>query len=136
MQIGELSRRSGLSVDTLRYYEKIGLIEPPARDGGGRRDYDPDILRWIDFLGRLKATGMGIGERVRYAELRREGAGSLTERREILEAHRQAIAERIEALQQSLDLMDDKIDLYGRMERGEPVDPAFADCAGQERALT
>ena len=73
MKIGELARQTGLSVDTLRFYERIGLIQRPARDGGGRRDYDPAVLDWIAFLARLAATGMRQADRVRYAALRRQG---------------------------------------------------------------
>lgn len=67
MKIGELSARAGLSVDTIRYYERIGLLPRAGRDGGGRRDYDETILAWIAFLARLRVTGMPIREMVRYA---------------------------------------------------------------------
>ncbi|MTH95656.1 MerR family transcriptional regulator [Roseibium sp. RKSG952] len=129
MLIGDLARKSGLSVDTLRYYEKIGLLPKPLRDGGGRRIYDASVLRWIDFLGRLKATGMGIKARLRYADLRGKGAASLAERREMLEDHRCFVLAEIARLAETLDVLDDKIDLYRRMEAGEPVDPSFESCA-------
>jgi DNA-binding transcriptional MerR regulator len=132
MHIGDLAKKSGLSTDTLRYYEKIGLIPRPLRDGGGRRVYDQSILRWIDFLGRLKATGMGIKDRLRYAELRSRGGASLTERREMLECHREKVAEDIRRLKATLHVLDDKIDLYKRMEAGDPVDPVFESCARTE----
>ncbi|MGO4908505.1 MerR family DNA-binding transcriptional regulator [Pseudorhodobacter sp. W20_MBD10_FR17] len=63
MKIGELAKRSGLTAYTIRYYERIGLLPFANRDAGGQRDYDPSILVWIEFLGRLKATGMPIRER-------------------------------------------------------------------------
>ncbi|WP_269580697.1 MerR family transcriptional regulator [Roseibium sp. Sym1] len=132
MKIGDLAERSGLSTDTLRYYEKIGLLPRPLRDGGGRRVYDATILRWIDFLDRLKSTGMGIRDRLRYAELRGKGAASLTERREMLETHRHKVAGDIGRLTEMLAVLDDKIDLYRRMEAGETVDPAFETCARTE----
>jgi DNA-binding transcriptional MerR regulator len=56
MRIGELARRSGLSVHTIRYYEAIGLLPYPSRDQSGKRSYNATILAWIDFLGRLKAA--------------------------------------------------------------------------------
>ena len=77
MKIGELARQTGLSVDTLRFYERIGLIQRPARNRGGRRDYDPAVLDWIAFLSRLAATGMRQANRVRYAALRRQGDATL-----------------------------------------------------------
>lgn len=116
MKIGELARQTGLSVDTLRFYERIGLIQRPARDGGGRRDYDPAVLDWIAFLARLAATGMRQADRVRYAALRRQGDATLAARRAMIEAHRTTIAARVAELNAALALMDDKIETYRRME--------------------
>ncbi|PVB59765.1 MerR family transcriptional regulator [Labrenzia sp. 011] len=134
MRIGDLADKSGLSTDTLRYYEKIGLIPRPLRDAGGRRVYDRTILRWIEFLDRLKATGMGIRDRLRYAELRTLGSSSLADRRSMLETHRDKVAEDIVRLTETLHVLDDKVDLYRRMEAGETVDPAFESCARTEHA--
>lgn len=124
MMIGELARLSGLSVDTLRYYEKIGLVPPPLRDAGGRRIYDAAMLRWLGFLERLKATGLGMRERLRYAELRaRPGVASVRERREMLEQHRDKVAADLQRLTETLALLDDKVALYRRIESGEVADP-------------
>ncbi|WBU54365.1 MerR family transcriptional regulator [Paracoccus sp. SCSIO 75233] len=117
MKIGELARRTGLSIDTLRFYEKIGLIDHPARDGAGRRDYGPDMLEWVGFLARLNATGMKQADRIRYAALRRQGDATLAERREMIEAHRQQVVDRIAMLTGSLDFLDAKIETYREMER-------------------
>ena len=76
MKIGELARRSGLTGHTIRYYERIGLLPRAPRDRAGRRDYDAAILDWIEFLGRLKTTGMPIREMLVYARLRAEGAST------------------------------------------------------------
>ena len=73
MKIGELAKRSGLTAYTIRYYEQIGLFPAPDKDASGQRDYDASILTWIEFLGRLKATGMPIREMLRYAALRQQG---------------------------------------------------------------
>lgn len=132
MRIGDLARKSGLSVDTLRYYEKIGLIPRPLRDEGGRRVYDASILRWVEFLDRLKSTGMGIKDRLLYADLRTRGEASLTARREMLERHREKVEKDIAHLIEMRDVLDEKVDLYRRMEAGEPVDPAFDSCARTE----
>lgn len=124
MMIGELARHSGLSADTLRYYEKIGLVPPPLRDAGGRRVYDAAALRWLGFLERLKATGLGMRERIRYAELRvRPGVASVRERREMLEQHRDKVAADLRRLTDTLALLDDKVALYRRIESGEVADP-------------
>ncbi|MEP1932706.1 MAG: MerR family transcriptional regulator [Roseibium sp.] len=135
MRIGDLAEKSGLTTDTLRYYEKIGLIPRPLRDNAGRRVYDVAILRWIDFLDRLKSTGMGIKDRLRYAELRTKGGVSLTPRREMLERHRGQVAADIARLTEMLDVLDDKIDLYRKMEAGDAVDPAFEHCARTEHGV-
>ena len=116
MKIGELARKTGLSIDTLRFYEKIGLIDRPARDGAGRRDYAPEVLDWVAFLYRLNATGMKQAGRIRYADLRRQGADTLAERREMIEAHRAEVVTRIAMLTESLDLLDAKIATYREME--------------------
>ena len=129
MMIGEIAERSGMSVDTLRYYEKIGLIPAPLRDAGGRRVYDEVILGWLRFLDKLKATGLGMRERLRYADLRtRPGLGSVRERREMLEAHREKVSEDLERLRETLELLDSKVVLYRRIESGELPDP-LADLA-------
>lgn len=117
MKIGELARRSGLSIDTLRFYEKIALIDRPPRDGAGRRDYPNDMLDWIAFLSRLNATGMKQAARIRYAALRRQGNATLAERREMIAAHRKAVADQIAMLTESLDFLDAKIATYREMEK-------------------
>jgi DNA-binding transcriptional MerR regulator len=124
MMIGDVAEKSGLSVDTLRYYEKIGLIPPPLRDRGGRRVYDQTILGWLSFLDRLKATGLGMQDRLRYADLRtRPGKESVRVRREMLEIHREKVAADVQRLQETLELLDQKVELYQKIERGELPDP-------------
>lgn len=112
MKISELSAQTGLSIDTLRFYEKIGLIDPPPRDAAGRRDYGPEVVDWIGFLNQLNATGMRQAGRIRCAELRRQGAETYAERRQMLEAHRAEIAHRLTELQATLALMDSKVAHY------------------------
>lgn len=113
MKIGELAKRSGLTVHTLRYYERIGLLPPAARDLSGNRDYDESILRWIEFLGRLKTTDMPIRNMLRYTELRALGESTRSQRRELLAAHRDDVRMRIAELQTSLQILDAKIAAYG-----------------------
>lgn len=113
MKIGELASRSGLSVYTLRYYERIGLLPRADRDAGRRRDYDASILTWIAFLMRLKATGMPIKDMLRYARLRAQGAGTEPARRTLLESHRNKVAADIAALRANLHYIDQKIAGYG-----------------------
>ena len=116
MYIGDLARASGLSIDTLRWYEKIGLLPPPPRDRGGRRVYPPETLTWIAFLARLKATGMSIAGMLDYARLREAGEATAAARRALLEAHRDVVVAEIAALSENLAALDDKIEIYRTIE--------------------
>jgi len=112
MKIGELAKRTGLTAHTLRYYERIRLLPYASRDLSGKRNYDESILGWIEFLSRLKTTEMPIHNMLRYAELRSLGTGTETERRELLEEHREKVRERVAELQTCLRILDTKIAGY------------------------
>jgi DNA-binding transcriptional MerR regulator len=116
MKIGELAKRSGLSAHTIRYYERIGLLPYAVRDQSRRRDYDTSILTWIEFLGRLKSTGMPIRDMLRYAELREKG-GTEAQRREVLERHRHRVGAHVAELQACLLILDAKIAGYADVEK-------------------
>jgi DNA-binding transcriptional MerR regulator len=112
MKIGELAKRSGLSAHTIRYYERIGLLPYADRDQSRQRDYDMSILNWIEFLRRLKTTGMPIREMLQYAALRERGAPTEMERREMLERHRERVRARLAELTDCLLVLDTKIAGY------------------------
>ncbi len=116
MHIGELARRTGRSIDTLRWYEKIGLLPPAPRDGGGRRVYPPEAPAWIDFVGRLRATGMSVAEVRDYARLRAEGNTTTPRRRARLEAHRDHVLAEIAKLHESVAVLDRQIAAYREIE--------------------
>jgi DNA-binding transcriptional MerR regulator len=111
MKIGDVARRSGVSAHTIRYYERIGLL-PYADRESGQRNYDASILTWIEFLRRLKTTGMPIREMLRYAALRERGAATEPARRELLEAHRERVRSDVAELQDCLRILDKKIAGY------------------------
>ncbi|GLY71488.1 MerR family transcriptional regulator [Amycolatopsis taiwanensis] len=113
--IAEAARRSGLSIDTLRYYERIKLVEPPERDAAGRRAYSDDDLAWLRFLTKLRTIGMPIRRMREYAELRRHGEAAAPRRMAILVEQRRSVRERIAELQSCLDVLDYKIDHYDRI---------------------
>ncbi|CAN0653808.1 MerR family transcriptional regulator, aldehyde-responsive regulator [Nitratireductor aquimarinus] len=115
MKVGEVARRTGLSIDTLRYYEKLGLIDPPWRQGG-QRAYDDNIVKWLNFIKLLKATGMPLADVETYARLRREGERSSAERREMLEHQRAVVLAKIAELQECVELLDYKIMNYAEIE--------------------
>ena len=127
MKIGQLARRSGVSAHTLRYYERIGLLPRADRDGSGQRDYDVSILIWIEFLRRLKTTGMPIREMLRYAALRERGPATGAERRALLEAHRETVRAHVAELQACLLVLDSKIGGYAdaeqRIEENDATEP-------------
>jgi DNA-binding transcriptional MerR regulator len=127
MKIGELARRSGLTASTIRYYERIGLLPRADRDPSRRRDYDASILAWIEFLGRLKTTGMPIREMLRYARLRSQGDATQPQRRQLLETHRQRVRAHVEALNGCLLVLDAKIGGYAeteqRIQQDESIKP-------------
>ncbi|MCK2238325.1 MULTISPECIES: MerR family transcriptional regulator [unclassified Crossiella] len=115
--IAQAAERSGLSVDTLRYYERIGLLDPPARDSGGRRSYSDDDLGWLGFLTKLRLTGMPIRMMREYAQLRHRGAASYGRRKAILTDQRASVRERIAELQACLEILDYKIEHYDQIEQ-------------------
>ena len=109
--IGEFSRLTNLGIHTLRYYEHENLITP-KRNSSNRRCYSDKDLAWIEFIKRLKDTGMPIKEIQHYAKLRAEGDLTLNERMEMLTAHRESLNEQIKVLQEHMAKLDDKIDFY------------------------
>lgn len=115
--IAEAARRSGLSIDTLRYYERIKLVDPPARDTAGRRAYSDADLAWLGFLTKLRTTGMPIKSMREYASLRHRGPASTGRRKALLVEQRQAVTARIAELQSCLEILDYKIDNYEQIER-------------------
>ena len=123
MKIGDLSRRSGVSVDTLRYYERIGLLPRTPRDAGGWRDFDETALVWLAFLGRLKTTGMPLAAMRRYALLRAAGPSTASERKALLASHRAQVVTRMADMQAALLVLDTKIAGYGPSEEQETPTP-------------
>jgi len=119
--IAEAARRTGVSVHTLRYYERAGLVVSPVdRTSGGRRRYRELDLKWIIICTKLRATGMPIKGLRRYAELVAAGPGNEEERLEFLEAHRTEVLTRLAEIQENLKLIDHKIDVYrGSLAAGE-----------------
>ena len=109
--IGKFSRLTNLGIHTLRYYEHENLITP-KRNSSNRRCYSDKDLAWIEFIKRLKDTGMPIKEIQHYAELRAAGDPTLNERMEMLIVLRDSLNEQIKVLQEHMAKLDDKIDFY------------------------
>jgi DNA-binding transcriptional MerR regulator len=109
LTIQQVAQQTGLSIDTLRYYERIGLLESVGRNSGGHRRYTAHDLDWIKLLLRLRDTGMPRAQMVRFAQLRRQGDATLTERRLMLEDHQRALEQRLEQLHQHMAALQQKI---------------------------
>ncbi|MFF2652007.1 MerR family transcriptional regulator [Streptomyces sp. NPDC058045] len=115
--ISEVVARTGLSAHTLRWYERIGLMPHVDRSHTGQRRYSNGDLDWLSLVGKLRQTGMPVAGMVRYAELVRAGAHTFPERRELLEQTRRDVRSRIAELQDTLAVLDYKIDIYGGAEQ-------------------
>src|SRR4030095_14036073 len=115
LTIQEVSKATGLTPHTLRYYERIGLIHPINREENTRRCYTADDVGWIDFLLKLRATGMSIKDMQKYAKLQRQGDETLPERVEMLKALRDNVESRMEELNEHLKLVRYKIDYYQKV---------------------
>ncbi|MDR3371581.1 MerR family transcriptional regulator [Rhodoferax sp.] len=133
LTITEVAKHTGLSAYTLRYYERIGLISSVARATGGQRRYAASDMDWLDFLLRLRGTGMPIQGMQAFARLRSEGNATAGARREMLEAHRSTVLAQVRVLQQSEKVLQAKIAHYRQIEhslsqdsplvKGTPHDP-------------
>jgi DNA-binding transcriptional MerR regulator len=113
LTIAQAAERSGLTRDTLRYYERDGLMLAPVdRSATGHRRYSERDLTWIELITRLRATGMPIRDVRRYADLVRGGAGNEQERLDLLRAHRQQVLAQLAEVQEHLGAIDRKIGIY------------------------
>ncbi|GGP26308.1 MerR family transcriptional regulator [Silvimonas amylolytica] len=112
MQIEDMAQHTGLSAHTLRYYERIGLIAPVHRAPGGQRRYGPADLQWVAFLLRLRNTGMPIRQMQVYAQMRSAGDTTLIARRDLLQAHLQAVEAQMQELAQTATYLRQKIAIY------------------------
>ena len=111
MTIGEISKATHLPTSTLRYYEKKGLIRV-SRDENNRRVYDKSDVAWIEFINRLKETGMLLRDIQNYSELRYRGDETMAERLKILREHRKTVLNELEKWKSYLQNLDDKIKIY------------------------
>ena len=112
MKIAEVSEQYGLSVDTLRYYERVGLIPPVHRNDGGIRDYNELDLRRVDFIKCMRSAGLPIEVLIDYVALVQRGDETIDARKEILKEQRELLLTRMQEMQKTLDILDHKIEVY------------------------
>jgi DNA-binding transcriptional MerR regulator len=113
MTIAEVSKHYELSIDTLRYYERTGLIPPVRRGKGGIRDYSDKDLEWVGFIKCMRIANMPIEVLIEYVNLFKQGRGTQESRKTLLKEQREQLAERIANLQTILEKLDFKIANYG-----------------------
>src|SRR6266498_4999940 len=112
MKIAVVSERYGISLDTLRYYERIGLIPPVHRNESGIRDYNELDLRRVDFIKCMRSAGLPIEVLIEYVALVQQGDQTIEARKEILKQQRKLLAARMKEMQKTLDILDHKIEVY------------------------
>jgi DNA-binding transcriptional MerR regulator len=121
ISIGELSRLSGLSPHTLRFYEAEGILKPAGRTVSGHRQYHSEDVLWLEFVLRLKLTGMPLAEIKQYAVLRLQGEKTLQRRLTMLKLHRERLVTRLDELTKCASVLDDKIRTYRKMLAKQPA---------------
>ncbi|MEN2984815.1 MAG: MerR family transcriptional regulator [Dictyoglomaceae bacterium] len=128
MKISEVSKKYGISEDTLRYYEKIGLIPKVHRNKSGVREYTEEDCRWIEFIKCMREAGVQIEALVRYVKLFQQGDKTIEERKKILMEQREQLISRLKDIQKALDKLNLKIEAYETI-----IVPAEKKLKGEEK---
>ncbi|SMC85726.1 MerR family transcriptional regulator [Papillibacter cinnamivorans] len=119
MTIAEVSKQYDLTQDTLRYYERVGMIPPVNRTSGGLRDYTEGDLRWVELAKCLRSAGLPVEVMIEYLKLTQEGNETIPARRELLLKQREQLLEQKRAIESTLERLDYKIGRYEKaMETG------------------
>ena len=112
MTIAEVSKKYELSADTLRYYERIGLVPPGPRNKSGIRDYDTESCQWVELMKCMRSAGVQIEALIEYVALFQQGDETIGARKALLIEQRDQLVERMAEMQRSLDRLNDKIERY------------------------
>lgn len=113
--IGEVAEELNLSVDTLRFYEKSGVIGAVNRDRGGRRCFTERDKKWLGFVNCLKSTGMPLDKIRLYQKLMAEGDSTAIQRREIIVSHQKSLQQKMVEIQTALDRINHKVEFYDEL---------------------
>ncbi len=116
MTITEVSKKYDISQDTLRYYERIGLIPAVKRTKGGMRDYTEESCGWIELAKCMRSAGIPIEALIEYCALTQQGDQTITARKELLVEERTKLLEKMEDMKKTLDKLNYKIDIYEKAE--------------------
>ena len=112
MTIAEVSKKYELSADTLRYYERIGLVPPVPRNKSGIRDYDTESCQWVELMKCMRSAGVQIEALIEYVALFQQGDETIGARKALLIEQRDQLVERMAEMQRPLDRLNDKIERY------------------------
>lgn len=133
MNIKEASEVTGVSADTIRYYERVGLIPPVPRNPQGIRTFSSQELNWIEFAKRFRAAGMSIETLTTYIELFRAGDSTIPARLKLMTEERDRLQEKLNELQACVEKLNYKIEYYA--ERVLPIEKTLAGSDSQEATM-
>jgi DNA-binding transcriptional MerR regulator len=112
MTIAEVSEKYDLSADTLRYYERVGLIPRVNRSPSGTRDYTEEDLNWVGFIKCMRSAGLPIEALIEYVGLFQQGDATIEARKELLREQRRQLIARMDDMRKTLERLDHKIEVY------------------------
>lgn len=118
MTIAEVSKKYNLTQDTIRYYEKEGLIPTIPRTESGIRNFDEESCNWIEFIKCMRNAGLEIEVLKEYVKLFREGKSTVAKRKELLEKQREKLLQKQRSINETLERLNYKINLYDEIENG------------------
>lgn len=122
MTIAEVSKKYNLTQDTIRYYERIGLIPRVPRTKSGVRDFDEESCRWLEFTKCMRNAGLPIEVLIEYINLSKEGDKTLEQRKNLLIEQRQKLIEKQENIKETISRLDYKIENYDKIAKGKKKD--------------
>ncbi len=122
MTIAEVSKKYNITPDTIRYYEKIGLIPHVPRNKSGIRDFDENSCNWIEFIKCMRSAGLSIEVLTQYISLFKQGNKTAKVRKELLVEQRKKLLEKQEDINRTIKRLDYKIELYNDIILGKRKD--------------
>lgn len=122
MTISEVSKKYNLTQDTIRYYERIGLIPRVPRTKSGVRDFDDESCRWIEFIKCMRSSGMAIDVLIEYVKLYKEGSNTLEQRKNLLIEQRKKLLKKQEEIKSTIERLEYKIKIYDEIVEGKRKD--------------
>lgn len=122
MTIAEASKKYNLTQDTIRYYERIGLLPEIPRTKSGIRDFDEKSCKWIEFIKCMRAAGMPIEALIEYMTLFKQGKKTVAARKQLLIEQREILLKKQEEIKNTIERLDYKIELYNEIEAGKRKD--------------